>query len=85
MVMWLWKKLKYKIQEDNYYEKISGSSFNRSISGRNIKHRRFMQRMMTKPSQLQHLQHLTQRSLRRQNRFLRKKDMNLKLLYLMTM
>ena len=44
-----------------------------------------MQRMMTRPSQLQHLQHLTQRSLRRQNRFLRKKDMNLKLLYLMTM
>ena len=31
--------------------------------------------MMTKPSQLQHLQHLTQRSLRRQNHFLRKKDM----------
>ena len=34
---------------------------------------------------VQHLQHLTQRSLRRQNRFLRKKDMNLKLLCLMTM
>ena len=44
-----------------------------------------MQRMMTRPLQLQHLQHLTQRSLRRQNRFLRKKEMNLKLLYLMTM
>ena len=29
--------------------------------------------------------HLTQRSLRRQNRFLRKKDMTLKLLYLMIM
>ena len=34
---------------------------------------------------LQHLQHLTQRSLRRQNHFLRKKDMTLRLLYLMIM
>jgi hypothetical protein len=29
-----------KFQEDNYYEKISGSSFNRSTGSRNIKHRR---------------------------------------------
>ena len=38
-----------------------------------------------KTLQLQHLQHLTQRSLRRQNHFLRKKDMTLRLLYLMIM
>ena len=51
----------------------------------NFKAQEFTQRMMTRQSQLQRLQHHMQKFLKKQSQFLRKKDMTLKLPYLTIM
>lgn len=78
------KKLKYKIQEDNYYEKLVAAVLTGVLVAGTLSTGVYAKdddkTITVAASATPHAEILEEA-----NRFLRKKDMNLKLLYLMTM